>query len=663
MNILIYGANGWIGNQVTEYLNISNINYTKGKSRVDNLDELKKEINDIKPTHIISLIGRTHGIIDNKIYTTIDYLENPGKLKDNIRDNLYSPLVLAILCKQENIHFTYLGTGCIFEYDDDHTDKNNNGFNEDDLPNFFGSSYSIVKGFTDRLMHMYDILNLRIRMPINSEYNERNFITKITNYNKICSIQNSMSVLPELIPIAIDLMKKKYIGTINLTNPGSISHNEILQMYKEIVDPDFEWENFSIDEQNKILKSKRSNNYLNTNKLQTLYPNVKNIKDSIYDCLKKYDMNNHLPLKNCKKISILQQLKLEHEFKQKRNYTCDKTIKDEINIMKNYNFPNNKISINNKTILVTGGYGFIASHFINYIFEKYDKLRIINVDAMYYCANENNVNEYIRLSNRYTFIKENICVKKSMDDILKKYNVNFVINFAAQSHVQNSFEDSIQYTKDNILGTHTLLESCRNYGLIEKFIHVSTDEVYGESIISIDETQKTEYSTLCPTNPYAGTKAGAELIAQTYAHSFKMPIIITRGNNVYGSNQYPEKLIPKFIQLLHNNKKVTIQGDGSAIRSFIHVFDTITAFDIILNRGSIGEIYNIGCDEDMEYSVLDIAKILIKLIKNTNNFLEWIEFIDDRPFNDARYYISNEKLKKLGWNITIKFEDGIKTII
>lgn len=663
MNILIYGANGWIGNQVIEYLNMMGINYTKGKSRVDNTEELKREINDVKPTHIISLIGRTHGIIDNKIYSTIDYLENPGKLKDNIRDNLYSPIVLAILCKQENIHFTYLGTGCIFEYDDDHTMDNNIGFNENDLPNFFGSSYSIVKGFTDRLMHMYDVLNLRIRMPINSEYNERNFITKITNYEKICSIPNSMTVLPELIPIAIDLMKNKHTGTINLTNPGLISHNEILQMYKEIVDPNFEWKNFSISEQNKILKSKRSNNYLETNELQILYPNVKNIRESIYECLKNYDVFNHLPLNNCKKISILQQLKLEHEFKQKRIFTCDQTLKDEKDIIKNYSFPNENIFTNKKTILVTGGYGFIASHFINYIFKKYEELNIVNVDAMYYCANEKNVHENIRLSDRYTFIKENICVKKSMDDILKKHNINYVVNFAAQSHVQNSFEDSIQYTKDNILGTHTLLESCRNYGFIEKFIHVSTDEVYGESIISTDETQKTEYSTLCPTNPYAGTKAGAELIAQTYAHSFKMPIIITRGNNVYGLNQYPEKLIPKFIQLLQNNKKVTIQGDGSAVRSFIHVYDTVTAFDIILNKGETGEIYNIGCDEDMEYSVLEISKILIKLIKNTDNYQEWIEFVEDRPFNDARYYISNEKLKKLGWNITIKFEDGIKEII
>ena len=145
----------------------------------------------------------------------------------------------------------------------------------------------------------------------------------------------------------------------------------------------------------------------------------------------------------------------------------------------------------------------------------------------------------------------------------------------------------------------------------------------------LDEMQKTEYSTLYPTNPYAGTKAGAELIAQTYLHSFKMPIIITRGNNVYGPNQYPEKLIPKFIKLLNENKKVTIQGNGSTLRAFMYVSDTVKAFDIILNKGKIGEIYNIGCDEGMEYSVKDIAQILIKMIKNTEQYDDWIEYIED----------------------------------
>ena len=222
-----------------------------------------------------------------------------------------------------------------------------------------------------------------------------------------------------------------------------------------------------------------------------------------------------------------------------------------------------------KNLLVTGGCGFIGSNFINYIFPK-GNYNIINLDAMYYAAHENNINTEIRASNNYTLIKGNLCSQDLVTHILENYSIDLVIHFAAQSHVQNSFEDSLQYTQDNIMGTHVLLECCRKYGKLERFIHVSTDEVYGESMNEVTERSKTEQSILCPTNPYAATKAGAELIAQSYNHSFKMPIIITRGNNVYGPNQYPEKLIPRFIQQLKNNEKVTIQGEGTAVRAFLH---------------------------------------------------------------------------------------------
>ena len=315
-----------------------------------------------------------------------------------------------------------------------------------------------------------------------------------------------------------------------------------------------------------------------------------------------------------------------------------------------------------KNLLVTGGCGFIGSNFINYIFPKAN-YRISNLDAMYYAADKNNVKEEIRNSDNYTLIEGNLCSIDLINHILNEHSIDLVIHFAAQSHVQDSFSDSLKYTKDNILGTHVLLECCRLYGKIERFIHVSTDEVYGESMNEVDEKSKTEQSILCPTNPYAATKAGAELIAQSYNHSFKMPIIITRGNNVYGPNQYPEKLIPRFIEQLKNDKKVTIQGEGTAVRAFLHAYDTARAFECILEKGKIGEIYNIGCDEGMEYSVMEVARILIKIIKKTENYDEWITYIEDRPFNDQRYYISNEKVKNLGWSISIDFMDGLQKLI
>ena len=276
-------------------LNEQNIYFICGKSRIDDNINLINEINDILPTHIISFIGRTHGKINDKVYSTIDYLEQEGKLVENIRDNLFSPLLLAHICNEKKIHYTYLGTGCIFKFNEDHPfGKEENGFDENSLPNFFGSSYSIVKGFTDRLMHLYEnnILNLRIRMPITGEKNSRNFITKIVTYEKICSVPNSMTVLPELLPFVLDMMKNKQTGTINLTNPGLISHNEILQMYKDMVDPSFTWSNFSQEEQRSILAADRSNNFLDTTKLETLYPQIKSIKQSITDCLIEYKLGS-----------------------------------------------------------------------------------------------------------------------------------------------------------------------------------------------------------------------------------------------------------------------------------------------------------------------------------------------------------------------------------
>lgn len=624
MKVLIYGSRGWIGQQFVQLLNEHSVDYVCGNSRVDNDNELLLEIESIAPTHIISFIGRTHGKIGDKIYTTIDYLEEPGKLVENIRDNLYSPLLLCEICRKKAIHFTYLGTGCIFKFDDEHPfGIEENGFTENSLPNFFGSSYSIVKGFTDRLTHQYNdcMLNLRIRMPINGRKNGRNFITKITTYDKICSVPNSMTVLPELLGYVIDMMKQQLKGTINLTNPGLISHNEILEMYREIVDPTFTWKNFSQDEQRKILAADRSNNYLDTTLLESLYPQVCNIKDAVRKCLLEYKNDVQLCVQSIPVVP-----------------SPDKMV-----------------------LLITGGCGFIGSNFINYYFDKNPNVhRMVNIDAMYYCANESNINENIRNDSKYTFISGNLCDSKLVKRVLDTHQITHVIHFAAQSHVQNSFEDSLQFTYDNVFGTHTLLECCRKYGKIQKFIHVSTDEVYGESMNTIEEQHKTEHSILCPTNPYAATKAGAELIAQSYNHSYKMPIIITRGNNVYGKNQYPEKLIPRFIQLLQADKKVTIQGNGSAVRAFLHAEDTARAFEIILEKGEIGEIYNIGCDDGMEYSVMDIAKILIKMIQGTENYDEWIEYIEDRPFNDSRYYISNQKVKNLGWNIQWNLMEGLR---
>lgn len=287
MKILIYGSAGWIGSQFVAMLQDENV--VIGEARMDDIERVKIEIEDHEPTHVVSFIGRTHGKIDDRVFNTIDYLEQPDKLVENVRDNLFAPIAMAKLASEYGFHYTYLGTGCIFEYDEDHPfGREDTGFDETDLPNFFGSSYSVVKGYTDRLMHMFnaDVLNVRIRMPITGDMNSRNFITKIVNYDRICSVPNSMTVLPELLPVLLKMMMEEQTGTVNLCNPGLITHNEILEMYRDTVDPDFTWKNFTVDEQRAILAAGRSNNCLDTTIMELDY-GVKSIRESVQDMMYK----------------------------------------------------------------------------------------------------------------------------------------------------------------------------------------------------------------------------------------------------------------------------------------------------------------------------------------------------------------------------------------
>lgn len=299
-------------------------------------------------------------------------------------------------------------------------------------------------------------------------------------------------------------------------------------------------------------------------------------------------------------------------------------------------------------LLITGGCGFIGSNFINYYKEKYPNIKIINFDKLDYCSDKNNV-------NHDKLIIGNLKNKDLVLHLLNEYEIDTVIHFAAQTHVDNSFGNSLEFTIDNILGTHTLLECCRVYNKIKRFIHISTDEVYGE--VDINHKGCSEKSLLNPTNPYAATKAGAEFIAKSYFYSFNMPIIITRGNNIYGPRQYPEKLIPKFInQLIHDNK-CTLHGKGLTRRNFIHVFDVVKAIDVILQHGIINNIYNIGTNN--EYSVYEIAEKLVKYLKPNENTEDWIEYVTDRNFNDYRYAIQTNELIHLGWKEEMNFDNGL----
>ena len=309
-----------------------------------------------------------------------------------------------------------------------------------------------------------------------------------------------------------------------------------------------------------------------------------------------------------------------------------------------------------KCILMTGCCGFIGSNVLNYMGKKYPDVEFVNIDKMDYCSSLKNI---CLPPTNYTFYKCDIRDADTLRGILKRHSVDTVIHFAAQTHVDNSFGNSIQFTLDNVLGTHTLLECCKSHGKIRRFVHISTDEVYGE--VSATDAECVETRVLTPTNPYAATKAAAEHLVFSYHHSFKLPVVVVRGNNVYGPRQYPEKVIPRFITLLADNKKCTIHGEGKTIRNFIHVDDVSSAVDTILTHGVNGDIYNIGSKN--EFSVMDIASKLIQMLNPGDDVTEHVEFVADRNFNDFRYSISNDKLKQLGWRESVPFEDGLRQTV
>ena len=305
--------------------------------------------------------------------------------------------------------------------------------------------------------------------------------------------------------------------------------------------------------------------------------------------------------------------------------------------------------------LVTGGCGFIGSNFLNIIKERHPDIEFVNIDKLDYCSNIHNVNSGVA-----KFIQHNLCNVGILENIVKEYKFDYVFHFAAQSHVDNSFTSPLGFTLDNTYGTHTLIEVCRRHIPNVEFIHFSTDEVYGESKTGEPFTEDT--GVLRPTNPYSASKAAAEMIVRSYIESFDMNIKIIRCNNVYGPNQYPEKLIPKFIRLLKEGKKCTIHGINSANvrRAFMHVHDVVDAVEVVWKSGKSGEVYNIASDDEL--SVMDVTKLIIKTLKNTEKYDEWIEYVEDRPFNDQRYYICAKKLKELGWSQKRTREDLIKYI-
>ena len=303
-------------------------------------------------------------------------------------------------------------------------------------------------------------------------------------------------------------------------------------------------------------------------------------------------------------------------------------------------------------ILVTGGAGFIGSCFIRHILKKYKDYKVINIDALTYAGNIENLND-IKNNQNYKFVHGNICDKELVRELMKE--VDCVVNFAAESHVDRSITGPEIFIETNVKGTLNLLQAAKD-ARIERFLQVSTDEVYG----SLGKTGYFyETTPIAPNSPYSASKASADLLVRAYYETYKMPVLNTRCSNNYGPYQYPEKLIPFFISKLLKGEKVPVYGDGLNVRDWLYVYDHCSAIDTVLHNGKIGEIYNIGGHN--EKTNIEITKLILNAMGKDESS---IEYVQDRLGHDRRYAISNDKIQsQLGWEPSLTFEEGIKITI
>ena len=307
--------------------------------------------------------------------------------------------------------------------------------------------------------------------------------------------------------------------------------------------------------------------------------------------------------------------------------------------------------------LITGGAGFIGSNYLHYVVNKYKDDYFVCLDALTYAGNYNNI-KMLEEKENYKFIKGNITDSNFIDDLFKKEKFDVVINFAAESHVDNSIKNPHIFLNTNIIGVQVLLDSSRKYN-VKRFHQVSTDEVYGDLPLDRKDLLFKEETPLHASSPYSASKASADLLIMAYYRTFNVPVTISRCSNNYGPYQFPEKLIPVVIFKALKNEKIPVYGKGNNVRDWIHVHDHNVGVDMIVRHGKVGEIYNLGGHS--ERTNLDVVKTILKKMNKSEDL---ISFVEDRPGHDMRYAIDSSKVEKeLGWSLSYNFEDGIKETI
>lgn len=308
-------------------------------------------------------------------------------------------------------------------------------------------------------------------------------------------------------------------------------------------------------------------------------------------------------------------------------------------------------------ILITGGAGFIGANFVQYILDKYKDYKVVNLDKLTYASNISNLDNIANNKN-YKFVKGDICDKNLIDDLFESEKFDIVVNFAAESHVDRSISNPDIFIKTNVLGTQILLDASLKYN-VSRFHQVSTDEVYGDLPLDREDLLFTEENNLNPSSPYSASKASADLLVKSYYKTFNLPVTISRCSNNYGKFQYEEKLIPLMIKNAINNKNLHVYGNGLNVRDWLHVYDHCSAIDLIIHKGKIGEIYNVGGNN--EKSNIEIVKLILKILDKSDDLISYVE---DRKGHDLRYAIDASKIKlELNWNPKYRFEDGINETV
>ncbi len=301
-----------------------------------------------------------------------------------------------------------------------------------------------------------------------------------------------------------------------------------------------------------------------------------------------------------------------------------------------------------RNLLITGGAGFIGSNFVRYILNKYPDYRVVVYDKLTYAGNLDNLRD-VENDPRYTFVRGDICDAEKVDEVMREYEIDAIVNFAAESHVDRSILEPGSFILTDVYGTYALLEAARNLG-VERMVQVSTDEVYG----SIEQGSFKETDPLNPSSPYSASKAGGDHMAHAFHVTFGTPVIITRGSNTFGPYQYPEKVIPLFITNAIDDLPLPLYGDGLNVRDWIYVLDHCEAIDVALHKGRPGEIYNIGAGNELPN--IELTRLILKLLGKPESL---IRYVKDRPGHDRRYSLDCTKIKALGWRPRHRFEEAL----